>query len=343
MSHTPTSMSHPPTQVLFPAPSDMSATVFPSHVRASFRRDPTDRTGELVRLLDDIATVTHSVSKYVAARHHSARPTPDADYSPHPSGPRPHVATQKLYNSLCHDGYACIILEKDREAPLTFPESAVQGGYVLMLSSLDIDQTATDNVTCGTIFSVYKRKSSTSLPGRLKDLQQQVDHQVAAGFVLYSSATTLYYTMHAGVYKFYLQPVATQYFLQPNHPIAFDKPSFDLYTDYHQSRTDPALGKHALAFCSARSGKVYDNGCMIANFQGAMAAACLFIGHNMHLLCEAAPLALIVEQMGGKATDGAGNRILDMGVDDEDVHKRVSFCAGPTELVDSVETTARKA
>lgn len=189
------------------------------------------------------------------------------------------------------------------------------------------------------------------------------------------------------MYKFYLQPVATQYFLQPNHLISFDKPSFNLYTDYHQSRTDPALGKHALAFCSARSGNVYDNGCMIANFQGAMAAACLFIGHDMHVLCEAAPLALIVEQMSGKATDGAGNRILgkfphittaglcqytlfipflhpnsdvpdqtsktnfsratlctkDRGVDDEDVHKRVSFCAGPTELVDSVETTARKA
>lgn len=308
-STPPSSMLHPSTQVLAPSPSDMSATVFPSHVRATFRRAPTDRTGELVRLLDDIATVTHSISKYVSARQ-DQHPMYDPNQSHAGPGPRPHVATQKLYKSLCHDGYACIILEKEREAPLTFSESALHGGYVVMLSSLDIDQTAADNISCGSVFSVYMRKSPTSLPGRLKDLQQQVDQQVAAGFVLYSSATTLYYTMGHGAFKFYLHPVARQYFLQPSHPITFQKPGVDLYADYHQSRDDPELGRPAMAFCSERSGKVFDNGCMIANFQGAVAAACLFICHDMHLLCEAAPLAFIIEQMGGRATDGAGKRIL---------------------------------
>lgn len=302
------SMRHPASHVLPSSPSDKAATVFPSHVRAAFRRNPADRTGELVRLLDDISTVTHSISSYVAEHNHEVTnleagqpPAKDLD---------PQVATQKLYTSLSHDGYACIILDKGREAPLTFSEAALHGGYVVMLSSLDMDPTTTDNVLCGTIFSVYKRKSSPSLPGRLKDLQQEVSNQVAAGYVLYSSATTLYYTMGNGASSFCLHPVATQYFLQPNHAINLPEPGTDLYADYAESRNDDKLGAAAIALCSERSGKVFDNGCMIANYHGATQSGCLFVCHDMHLLCEAAPLAYLVEQMGGKATDGAGNRIL---------------------------------
>lgn len=301
-------MSHPSQQPFPSSPTDNSATVFPSHVRATFRRHPADRTGELVRLLDDISTVTHSISSYVATQH--PHPFNSQLDSSTPPTLDPEFATEKLYTTLCHDGYACIILERNREAPLTFSETALQGGYVVMLSSLDADSNSPDNALCGTIFSVYKRRSSPSLPGRLKDLQQHLSHQIAAGFVLYSSATTLYYTMGAGAWSFCLHPVATQYFLQPNHPITLRDAGTDLYADYQESRTDRKLGAPALELCAQRGGKVFDNGCMIANYHGAMLSACLFISHDMHLLCEAAPLAYLAEEMGGKATDGAGNRIL---------------------------------
>lgn len=293
-------LSHPPsTDLSTISPSDKAATVFPSHVRATYHRNPTDRTGELVRLLDDISVVTHSISTCVTLSHISQDDAVDNE-----------VVTQRLYSSLCHDGYACIILEKAHEAPLTFSDSALQGGYVLMLSALDVDPDAKDDLFCGTVFSVYKRRSPPSLPGRLEDLQQHVGNQVAAGYVLYASATTLCYTMHSGVYNFCLHPVARQYFLQPSLPLELPKDGVDLYIDYPNARLDTRLGAAALAVCAERGGKVFDNACLIANFSGSIGSGSLFVSHHVHLLCEAAPLALLVEQMGGKATDGFRNRVL---------------------------------
>lgn len=293
-------LSHPPsTDLSTISPLDKAATVFPSHVRATYQRNPTDRTSEVVRLLDDISVVTHSISTCVALSHISQDDAID-----------PEVVTRRLYSSLCHDGYACIILEKAHNAPLTFSDSAVQGGYVLMLSALDVDPDAKDDVFCGTVFSVYKRRSPPSLPGRLEDLQQQVGSQVAAGYVLYASATTLCYTMQSGVYSFCLHPVARQYFLQPALPLKLPKGGVDLYINYPNAKLDARLGAVALDVCAETGGKVFDNGCLIANFSGSIGSGSLFVSYHVHLLCEAAPLALLVEQMGGKATDGFGNRIL---------------------------------
>eukprot|EP00177_Eucheuma_denticulatum_P007542 GFKZ01013735.1.p2 GENE.GFKZ01013735.1~~GFKZ01013735.1.p2 ORF type:complete len:380 (+),score=50.05 GFKZ01013735.1:3-1142(+) len=324
-----TVLSHPSSTQLSDD-NNKAATVFPSHVRASYRRNPTDRTGEIVRLLDDISVVTHAISSFLLLADRSKSPCIDTE-----------LATRRLYSSLCHDGYACIILEKSHEAPLTFSASALQGGYVVMLSALDVDPDTTDQVVCGTVFSVYRRKSATSLPGRLEDLQQHVANQVAAGYVTYSSATVLRYTMGAGTYAFCLHPVARQYFLQPAFPLTLPPGGTDLYVDYRHARNDPRLGASALAFGVDRRATMFDYGCLIANFSGAVASGSLVLAYHVHLLCEAAPLAFLVEQMGGSAVDAHGTRILDMVVADEDVHRKITFCAGPAEIVDAVEAQAK--
>ena len=92
-----------------------AAVVFPSHVRRSFGRKPVDYTGELVRLLDDISTVTHSIAAYVSERSESAQYGAPVQ---HEGTLDPAVATRKLYRSLSHDGYACLILEKRMKIPL---------------------------------------------------------------------------------------------------------------------------------------------------------------------------------------------------------------------------------
>eukprot|EP00168_Porphyra_purpurea_P016054 TRINITY_DN509_c0_g1_i3.p2 TRINITY_DN509_c0_g1~~TRINITY_DN509_c0_g1_i3.p2 ORF type:complete len:240 (+),score=50.06 TRINITY_DN509_c0_g1_i3:475-1194(+) len=102
--------------------SDVSkaAMVFLSHVRRTFARAPVDYTGELVRLLDDISIVTRSVASYVAESSASVAYGSVGDASTLSSD----FSTTKMYKSLTHDGYACIILSRDREMPLTFPEDA---------------------------------------------------------------------------------------------------------------------------------------------------------------------------------------------------------------------------
>lgn len=74
------------------------ATVFPSHVRRTFQRFPTDYTGELVRLLDDLSTATHSIAAYVTEGSENVRyGTAGAS-----GGLNPIVASKKLYKALSH-------------------------------------------------------------------------------------------------------------------------------------------------------------------------------------------------------------------------------------------------
>ena len=143
------------------------ATVFLSHVRRTFARHPVDYTGELVRLLDDIANFTRAIASAVAGQGTSVSAE---------------VATRHLYRLLAHDGYCCIILSKALSQPLTFDDGVAHGNYVVCVSPLDVDSLGSDTSTAGTLFSVYKRRSSASLPGRGIDLKQKISDQVAAGY-----------------------------------------------------------------------------------------------------------------------------------------------------------------
>lgn len=182
-----------------------------------------------------------------------------------------------------------------------------------MLSALDVSEMSYDQPTCGTIFSVYRKRSLPSLPGRLADIQQCLSDQVAAGYVVYSSATTLFYTLGQGVFSFCLHPVAVQYFLQPSAALQFPLTnSYDIYTDYDSLRADSDLGCAVRATVEAGGGKIFDNNCFLADFHGALSSGGCAIRSGAHLLCEAGPLAFLAEQLGGKATNGNGMRILGM-------------------------------
>jgi fructose-1,6-bisphosphatase I len=56
---------------------------------------------------------------------------------------------------------------------------------------------------------------------------------------------------------------------------------------------------------------------------------------KLRLLYECNPIAFIAEQAGGKATDGQGNRILD--INPTTIHQRVPFYVGPKEMVNKIE------
>jgi fructose-1,6-bisphosphatase I len=314
------------------------ATVFPSHLRRTFQRFPTDYTGELVRLLDDITTVTHSIAAYVTEG------TEKVSYGATSAseGLDSKVASRRLYKSLSHDGYACLILDCGFDQPLTMPADALQGSYVVMVSPLDLDPLATGGPSvCGTIFSVYKRRSPASLPGRLKDLQQNLGDQVAAGYVLYSSATKLYYTLGGehGVYSFALHPVATQYFLQPTTALHIPLTRGIIACDRGRLLKDPIVGAAVNKYFSTRekAPAMFDTGVLSGNFNDAMLRGGIVIHFDCHMLCEAGPLALIAEQSGGKAVDGNGQRILSLSLDNEtDVHKKCVLIAGTASIVDSI-------
>lgn len=291
-----------------------AATVFLSHVRRTFARFPVDYTGELVRLLDDIATFTCTLASSVAERSHvpvygTVGTGSDVDAS---------TAIRQLYRILAHDGYCCIILAKGCDHPLTFDDSVLHGNYVVCVSPLDMDTDGSDeHGVAGMTFSVYKRKSSTSLPGRGMDLRQQLSDQVAAGYASFSSATTLFYTMGHGVYSFVMHPVALQYFLQPPMQLNIPENPTVVFSDRALLRKSNVVSAPLAKLVDKLTCSMFTTGCLVGDVHQLMQTGGLLVAEGVHLLCEAAPIAFIIEQCGGVATDAHGQRILDMGIEDE--------------------------
>ena len=291
---------------------DKGATVFLSHVRRTFVRYPVDYTGELVRLLDDIATFTNLIASAVVEGSMST-----LRYGQVKTGidVTAESATQHLYRLLANDGYCCIILSNASEQPLTFDDSVAHGNYVVCVSPLDVDHA--DRSIAGTIFSVYKRLSSASLPGRGVDLKQKLAEQVAAGYASYSSATTLHYTMGHGSFSFVLHPVAQQYFLQPNMKLSISENSSTLYCNRRLLSENTPLGTAAAKVAQRYCCNMFSSGCFVGDVHLLLQSGGLLIARDVHLLCEAAPIAFLIEQANGVATDEFGKRILDMAIDGE--------------------------
>lgn len=291
-----------------------AATVFLSHVRRTFARFPVDYTGELVRLLDDIATFTCTTSASVTERSRNL------EYGTVAAGNDidANHAIQSLYRLLAHDGYCCIILAKGCDHPLTFDDAVLHGNYVVCVTPLDIDVDSSDERgVAGMAFSVYKRKSSTSLPGRGIDLRQSLSDQVAAGYASFSSATSLYYTMGHGVYSFVMHPVALQYFLQPPIRLAIPQNPTVVYSDRALLHANHPVSKPLAKMVDKLACSMFTTGCLIGDVHQLVQTGGVLVARNVHLMCEAAPVAFVVEQCGGVATDEFGTRIMDMAITDD--------------------------
>lgn len=301
-----------------------AATVFLSHVRRTFARFPVDYTGELVRLLDDIATFTCTTASSVAERSSTVR------YGSVGTGDDLNTDStiRQLYRVLAHDGYCCIILAKGCNQPLTFDESVLHGNYVVCVSPLDMDAVGADECAiAGMSFSVYKRKSSASLPGRGMDLRQNLGDQVAAGYASFSSATTLYYTMGHGVYSFVMHPVALQYFLQPPMRLNIPENPATIYADRALLHTSSPISSSLSKMVDKLCCSMFTTGCLIGDVHQLIQTGGVLVFSNVHLMCEAAPVAFVIEQCGGVATDEFGDRVLDMAIT-EDYNVQITLVLG---------------
>lgn len=313
--------------------SNKSATVFLSHVRRTFARHPVDYTGELVRLLDDIATFTCTTSALVAER------SIDLVYGAVGTGSdiSSSATVRQLYRVLAHDGYCCIVLAKGIEQPLTFDDSVLNGNYVVCVSALDTDAKGSGETSvAGMLFSVYKRKSSASLPGRGMDLRQKLVDQVAAGYASYSSATTLHYTMGHGVYSFVMHPVALQYFLQPPVRITVPENPTIVYADRKLLSNSHPLSTPLRKMVDKLACSMFTTGCLVGDVHQLMHTGGILVKTGVHLTCEAAPIAFIMEQCGGVAVDQTGARIMDMEVTD-DFNELVTIVLGTSDSLRNLE------
>jgi len=214
-------------------------------------------------------------------------------------------ANETVRNAVQHSGRVCITASEEDETPRVCPREE-QGKYVLLYDPLDGSMNIDVNVSIGTIFSIHRRVSGQQEGASDRDCLQPGYRQVVAGYILYGSSTMLVYTTGAGVHGFTLDPTIGEFLL--SHP---------------RIRWSPAVQRVVATFKNGDGAVVAKNaryiGSLVADFHRNLISGGIFLypadsrspEGKLRLLYEAAPLAFVVEQAGGAATDGR-RRILDI-------------------------------
>jgi fructose-1,6-bisphosphatase I len=123
------------------------------------------------------------------------------------------LANIRFTRALSKGGEVCALISEESES---YVDLNNEGRYVIAIDPLDGSSNIDVNVSIGTIFSVYRRKSPVGTPIAEIDILQKGSEQVASGYILYGSSTMLVYTTGHGVNGFTYEPTLGEYFL--SHP-----------------------------------------------------------------------------------------------------------------------------
>jgi len=242
---------------------------------------------------------------------------------------------------------ACMASEENADV-IAIPDKYPTGKYVLLYDPLDGSSNMDYNVSVGTIFAIYQRKS-TDGRGTLDDCLQPGRKLVAAGYVIYGSSTMMVYTTGFGVHGFTLNRRWGEFILShPNIRIP-EKPQFYSVNTGNERFWSPGVLRYMRYLQGGEEVSVNLScryiGSLVADFHRNLLAGGVFCypadrkdpkkAHGkLRLLYEAAPLALIAEQAGGYASDGR-KPILD--IQPTSLHQRVPLFIGNTDLVNQAE------
>ncbi|HDQ41789.1 MAG TPA: class 1 fructose-bisphosphatase [Desulfonatronum sp.] len=258
-------------------------------------------------------------------------------------------ANHVLEHRLQRAGVLCALASEEKADLITIPKDYPQGDYILIFDPLDGSSNIDANVSIGTIFSIFRRTSPSHEPVTLADVLQRGAEQVAAGYMIYGSSTMLVYTTGNGVHGFTLDPSVGEFLL--SHPDIRTPKFGKIYSanEGYWHYWDEATRKAITYFKNPDNERhqVYSSryiGSLVADFHRNLLYGGIFLypadkrdpkhpHGKLRLMCEANPLAMIVEQAGGLATDGI-NRILD--IQPAELHQRVPLVIGSYDDVSRV-------
>ncbi len=256
-------------------------------------------------------------------------------------------ADEVFIGSLLSSGECCGVATEENQNIITFThEFAVDGKYIVCIDPLDGSSNIDANVSVGTIFSIYRRKSERGTQPEESDFLQPGINQVAAGYILYGSSTMLVYSTGNGVNGFTLDPALGEFCL--SHPDILHPPAGKIYSINEGNYIKFPTGvKKYIKYCQERdtaTNRPYTSryiGSLISDFHRNLLKGGIYMypenesfpNGKLRLVYECNPMAFIAEHSGGKASDGF-NRILELTPDS--LHQKVPFYTGSPEMVSRV-------
>jgi fructose-1,6-bisphosphatase I len=297
-------------------------------------------SGELSQLLRDIALASKVVNREVnkAGLIDLMGPVGSQNQSGEDQQTLDVLANIRFTRALTKGGEACALISEESES---YADLNNHGKYVIAIDPLDGSSNIDVNVSIGTIFSIYRRKTPIGKPISEEDVLQKGADQVAAGYILYGSSTMLVYTTGHGVNGFTYEPTLGEYFL--SHPDLKIPKNGKIYSINEGSANGFEAGVKAyLQDCKDRQFTARYIGSLVADFHRNLLKGGIYLypatakvpQGKLRLMYECNALAFIAEQAGGKASDGK-TRILD--IIPESLHQRTPFFVGSGEMVSLAE------
>jgi fructose-1,6-bisphosphatase I len=251
------------------------------------------------------------------------------------------LADDMLISCLQNSGEVCGIGSEENEDFVTIKQVGdKESKYVVLFDPLDGSSNIDVNISIGTIFGIYRRVSS-NCPVKLDDFLQKGNELVAAGYVIYGSSTMLVYTTGNGVNGFTLDPSIGEFCLShPDIKIPTDGKVYSTNQGNYNKYVTPA--KQFIDYCVNQSWSLRYVGTMVSDVHRTLLKGGIFMypatqtapNGKLRLLYECNPLSFIVEQAGGKASDGF-KRILD--IQPTELHQRTSIFIGSKNMVEKAE------
>jgi fructose-1,6-bisphosphatase I len=248
------------------------------------------------------------------------------------------VANIRFIRALRNGGEVCaIISEEDEEMIHT---GNVNAKYVVAIDPLDGSSNIDVNVSIGTIFSIYRRVSPVGSPATMDDFLQGGRAQVAAGYILYGSSTILVFTTGHGVNGFTYDHALGEYILSLTD---LQTPTSGSIFSCNEGNVNdyPANVKAFLSACRRQQLSGRYIGSLVADFHRNLIKGGIYLypptvkspNGKLRLLYECYPMAFIVEQAGGVATNGL---IAILDVKPRSVHQRSVLYIGSREMVEQL-------
>lgn len=256
-------------------------------------------------------------------------------------------SNEQFISALQVSGECCGVASEEMDDYLPIStEAARNAKYVVTLDPLDGSSNIDVNVAIGTIFSIYRRQSFFG-PCTAEDFLQKGSRQVASGYIIYGSSTMMVYTTGNGVNGFTLDPSIGEfclshkdikmpetgqiYSVNQGNFLKFEQPVKE-YITYCQSEDKATNRPYALRYIGSLVGDIHRNLLYGGIFMYPSTRTSL--KGKLRLLYECFPMAFIVEQAGGKATNG-NRRMLD--IDPTELHQRSPIFMGSKLMVEKVE------
>ncbi|XP_021516286.1 fructose-1,6-bisphosphatase 1 [Meriones unguiculatus] len=293
-------------------------------------------TGEMTQLLNSLCTAVKAISS--AVRKAGIAQLYGIAGSTNVTGDQVKkldILSNDLVINMLKSSYSTCVLvsEEDTNAIIVEPEK--RGKYIVCFDPLDGSSNIDCLVSIGTIFGIYKKKTSSE-PSEAYALQPGRD-LVAAGYALYGSATMLVLAIESGVNCFMLDPAIGEFILVDRDVKIKKKGNIYSINEGYAKDFDPAITEYIQRKKfppdnSAPYGARYV-GSMVADVHRTLVYGGIFIypankrspSGKLRLLYECNPMAFIMEKAGGVATTGK-EAILD--IIPTDIHQRAPVIMG---------------